>query len=72
MASKVLMTISKDEAEYFRLVSEYKGQLDYQSKMVYAEQKGERRGKRSIISLLENGKSPEEVIKEFYSSKRKK
>jgi len=65
MASEVLMTISKDEVERARLVSEYKYQLDTQSKLVYAEQKGKLEGKQEIISLLKSGKSPEEIIRDY-------
>ncbi|MDR2701791.1 MAG: hypothetical protein LBB72_05105 [Spirochaetaceae bacterium] len=70
MASKVLMTISKDEAERARLMSKYKYQMDTQSKLVHAKrigmqegmQKGRREGEQKIINLLKNGKSPEEII----------
>jgi len=40
MASEVLMTISKDEVERARLMSEYKYQLDTQSKLVHARREG--------------------------------
>jgi predicted transposase/invertase (TIGR01784 family) len=78
MASQVLMKISKDEAERFRLLSEEKYQLDLQSKLVHAERKGEQKGERKgvrkgiqkgeqkvkkIINLLKNGTSPEDIIK---------
>jgi hypothetical protein len=69
MASEVLMTISKDEAERARLLSEYKYQMDMQSKLVHAkrvgEQKGIQKGKQEIIDMLKSGKSPEEIIKGF-------
>jgi flagellar biosynthesis/type III secretory pathway protein FliH len=83
MASEVLMTISKDEVERARLVSEYKYQLDTQSKLVHAKreglreglQKGEQKGLREgrqegqqkIIELLRSGKSPEEIIRDYGS-----
>jgi predicted transposase/invertase (TIGR01784 family) len=44
MASEVLITISKDEVERARLVSEYKYQLDTQSKMVHAKREGIKEG----------------------------
>jgi predicted transposase/invertase (TIGR01784 family) len=44
MASEVLMTISKDEAERSRLMSEYKYQMDMQSKLVHAKRVGEQKG----------------------------
>ena len=73
MASKVLMTISKDEQERARLLSEYKYQMDTQSKLVHAKrmgmqegmEKGMVKGRQEIINLLKNGKSPEEIIKGF-------
>jgi predicted transposase/invertase (TIGR01784 family) len=45
MASKVLMTISKDEEERFRLLSEEKYILDTQSKVVHAKRQGEAKGR---------------------------
>jgi predicted transposase/invertase (TIGR01784 family) len=44
MASEVLMSISKDEVERARLVSEYKYQLDMQSKLVHAKREGRKEG----------------------------
>ena len=61
MASEILLSISRDEAERARLVSEYKYELDTQSKLVHAERKGEQK----IIDLLRNGKSPQEIIREY-------
>jgi hypothetical protein len=65
MASEVLMTISKDEVERARLRSEYKYQMDMQSKLVHAKRVGEQRGivigEQKIISLLKSGKSLEEI-----------
>jgi predicted transposase/invertase (TIGR01784 family) len=46
MASEVLMTISKDEAERARLRSEYKYQMDMQSKLVHAKRVGEQKGRQ--------------------------
>ncbi|MDR2053841.1 MAG: Rpn family recombination-promoting nuclease/putative transposase [Treponema sp.] len=44
MASEVLITISKDEAERARLMSEYKYVVDTQSKVVQAKREGRREG----------------------------
>jgi predicted transposase/invertase (TIGR01784 family) len=44
MASQVLMTISRDEVERARLISEEKYILDTQSKVVHAKRQGEARG----------------------------
>ena len=65
MASEVLINISKDEIEQARLRSELKYELDTQSKLAYAEQKGEKKGEQNIINLLKSGKSPEEIISEY-------
>ena len=61
MASEVLMTISKDDIERARLRSELKYELDTQSRLAYAEQKGEQK----IINLLKSGMSPEEIIRTY-------
>ena len=72
MASEVLLNISRDEVERARLMSEYKYQLDIQSKLVDAKREGrnegEKRGRNEIIDLLKSGKSPEEVIREYGGS----
>jgi predicted transposase/invertase (TIGR01784 family) len=46
MASEVLLTISKDERERARLLSEYKYEVDTQSKMVQARRKGLQEGRQ--------------------------
>jgi len=77
MASQVLITITKDEVEQARLRSELKYELDTQSRLAYAEQKGRQegleeglqrgseKGKQEIIDLLKSGKSPEEIIRDY-------
>jgi hypothetical protein len=65
MASEVLISISKDEIERARLMSEYKYELDLQSKMVYAKRQGLQEGRQEILELLKSGKSAEEIIKDF-------
>ncbi|MDR1970804.1 MAG: hypothetical protein LBQ46_02670 [Treponema sp.] len=44
MASQVLMSITKDEVERARLMSEYKYVVDTQSKVVQAKREGMREG----------------------------
>ena len=44
MAGGVLLNISRDEGERARLMSEYKGAVDLQSKLVNERRKGERKG----------------------------
>ena len=61
MASKVIMNISKDEVERARLLSEYKYELDTQSKLVEAK----REGMQEMINLLKSGKSPEDIIRDY-------
>ena len=73
MANDVLMSISKDEVERVRLMSEMKNRLDYQSGMAYARKEGLKEGHKEglkeghmeIIELLKSGKSPEEIIRDY-------
>jgi predicted transposase YdaD len=46
MASEVLITISRDEVERARLLSEYKYEVDMQSHIVNAKREGEQIGER--------------------------
>jgi len=70
---EVLINVSKDEIERSRLMSEYKYELDTQSRLVHAERQGEqkgraegrREGRQEMIELLKSGKSLEEIIKDF-------
>jgi predicted transposase YdaD len=73
MASEVLITISRDEVERARLLSEYKYEVDMQSHIVNAkregEQIGERRGRMEgeqrkaaeILKLIDAGCTPEQI-----------
>jgi hypothetical protein len=73
MASEVLMTISRDEVERARLMSEYKYELDTQSRIVYAWQQGEKEGRKEgekegrreekleILKLFDAGCSAEDI-----------
>ena len=77
MASDVLISISKDQIERARLMSEEKYELDLQSWITTARQEGKQEGKQEgrkegkqegkqeIIELLKRGKSPEEIIREY-------
>ena len=68
MASEVLMTISKDDIERARLLSELKYELDMQSLRVTAKREGHAEGraemKKEMIELLKSGKTMDEIIKE--------
>jgi predicted transposase/invertase (TIGR01784 family) len=73
MASEVLMTISKDEIEQARLLSELKYELDTKSRIVHAKREGHREGheegrkegeqKRNeyVLELIKQGFSLEEI-----------
>jgi predicted transposase/invertase (TIGR01784 family) len=69
MACQVLRTISKDEAERARLMSEYKFETDHQSKMVQAQRRGEEKGRDEVLDLLKRGKSIDEIIQMFDTAK---
>ena len=68
MASEILLGISKDKAERERLMSEYKYELDTQSKLVHAKREGRKEMQQEIIDQLKSGKSPEEIIKNLVGS----
>jgi predicted transposase/invertase (TIGR01784 family) len=58
MASEVLMTISRDEIERARLLSEYKYEIDTQSRIATALKKGEQTGEqRKALEIARNMKS---------------
>jgi predicted transposase/invertase (TIGR01784 family) len=69
MASEVLLEISRDEAERARLNSEYKYQLDMQSKLVHAKrearqegrQEGRQEDRQYVLGLIEQGLSLGEI-----------
>ena len=68
MANQVLMTISKDEHESARLLSEYKYQVDMQSKLVTAKREGKLERDKEILknardALVEG--IPVEIIKKI-------
>jgi hypothetical protein len=73
MASEVLMTISKDQAERMNLISEYKAHVDYYNRMGYERREGIKEGvekgkekmKQEMLDLLKSGKSPEEIIRNY-------
>jgi predicted transposase/invertase (TIGR01784 family) len=77
MAGAELLTISQDEHEQARLLSELKYELDLQSRVVTAKregrqeglaegwQKGQREGQRKILDLLRNGRTLEDILKEY-------
>ncbi|MCL2154676.1 MAG: PD-(D/E)XK nuclease family transposase [Leptospirales bacterium] len=76
MASKMLKNISKDEIERARLMSEYKYQLDTQSKLVTAErkgiQKGLEKGQNYVLELMAQGLTYEEIKKKIKGTSKKK
>jgi hypothetical protein len=54
MANEVLITISKDEIEQARLMSEWKYEMDLQSKLVEANRDG---GKKKAVEIARNLKA---------------
>jgi len=65
MASEALAGFTKDEIEYYHQISKEKYELDMQSMRAYERKQGRQQGEKKIINLLKNGKSPEEIIKEY-------
>jgi predicted transposase/invertase (TIGR01784 family) len=59
MASEVLMTISRDEVERARLMSEFKYQVDLRSHIAYAKEERDREIARNLKSM---GLSTEQII----------
>jgi predicted transposase/invertase (TIGR01784 family) len=64
MASEVLMSISKDEAERARLMSEFKYQMDTQSKIGYARREGRLEGREEVARRLKSRGRPLSEIAE--------
>jgi predicted transposase/invertase (TIGR01784 family) len=58
MASEVLMSISRDEAERARLMSEFKYQMDTQSKIGYARREGREEGRQEVARRLKSRGHP--------------
>jgi hypothetical protein len=64
------MTISRDEVERARLLSEYKYIVDTQSKVVQAEREGEAKNKAAILAFLNQGGTLEELKQRLTSDLR--
>jgi predicted transposase/invertase (TIGR01784 family) len=64
MASEVLLSISKDEIERARLLSEYKFEVDLQSDRVYARREGLKEGKKEVARKLKARGTPLDHIAE--------
>ena len=68
-----MLGISRNEAERARLESEYKAQVDLQSKLGGAERKGRLEGRREgrherdreLLSLIARGYTAEDIRKEL-------
>ena len=73
MAGTVLLGISRNEAERARLESEYKAEVDLQSKLGGAERKGRREGRlegrlesrQELLNLIAKGYTAEDIKKEL-------
>ena len=63
------MNISRDEDQRARLLSEYKGAVDFQSKMVQAKRdgrqegllEGEKKNSKEILELIASGYTAEDI-----------
>jgi predicted transposase/invertase (TIGR01784 family) len=64
MASEVLIRIRKDEAERARLMSEWKYEVDTQSKVVQAKREGRREEKMEIAARMKRRGVPIDRIVE--------
>jgi len=65
MAGGMLLNISRDEDQRARLESEYKGQLDYQSKIVQAKREGREESSMEILNLIAKGYTAEDLKREI-------
>ncbi|MCL2191093.1 MAG: hypothetical protein FWB79_03795 [Treponema sp.] len=61
----MLLNISRDEDQRARLESEYKGQLDYQSKIVQAKREGREESSMEILNLIAKGYTAEDLKREI-------
>jgi predicted transposase/invertase (TIGR01784 family) len=64
MASEVLVSISKDEVERARILSEYKYELDIQSSLVDAKREGIAEVKREVAQRMKGSRIPVSQIAE--------
>jgi len=62
------MTISKDEHERARLESEYKYQVDMQSKLVTAKREGKLERDKEILAMINQVGSLEELKQQLTDS----
>ena len=69
MASQVLMNVSKDEIERARLESEYKYQVDMQSKLVTAKREGKLERDRELLAMINKASSLDELKQQLMDSK---
>jgi len=65
MAGGVLLNISRNEVERARLESEFKGQLDLQTKLVDAKREGEEKNRMEILSLIAKGYTAADIKREL-------
>lgn len=59
------MNIIRDQNQRALLESEYKGQLDYHSKIVTARQEGEKKNRMEVLELIARGYTAEDIKREF-------
>jgi DNA-binding NarL/FixJ family response regulator len=69
MAQEVFLTVSRDERERARLLSEYKFAMDLQDRMITAREEGREegielgttKGQSQVLDLLRQGYSVDEI-----------
>ena len=65
MAGGVLLNISRDEVERARLLSEYKGAVDFQSKVNQAKIEGRQEGRVEALDLIAKGYTLDDIKREL-------
>lgn len=63
MANGMLLDISRDADQRARLESEFKGQMDMQSKLGYAKQEGREEKRMEVLDFIARGYTTEEIKK---------
>jgi len=61
MANEVLLGISRNEAERARLESEYKAEVDLQSKLGGAKREGRREERMEVLDFIAKGYTAEDI-----------
>jgi hypothetical protein len=65
MAHEAFLTVSRDEQERARLLSEYKYEMDLQDRMITAREEGVELGQNRVLDLLKQGLSIAEIERQL-------